>query len=234
MTNFEGDYYRDQGLETDRIALWYYARVIRRLCDPGARVLEFGCGTGHLLKRLSHDFEAIGYDVSSKARSACRENAPDAIVLEEWQSIDDASLSAIVTLHTLEHVDRPGPVLSSLAAKLKPGGLFLAVVPNTASPGRRLKGDQWFGLRDPTHCSLLSQGEWVTVVRRAGLQTLWVRGDGMWDAPYVSMLPTSLQQLVFGLPAGLQVFSPIARPMLPPTWGECLIIAAEKRPSTDQ
>ncbi len=225
---FDGEYYADHGIEGDRLALWYYARVARRLFGGNGRVLDFGCGTGHLLRRLSQSFEACGYDVSAAARTRCRENAPDAVVLEDWESIPPGSLDGIVALHALEHVPRPLGTLRELVQRLGPHGRMLIVVPNTGSPGRSLKGEQWFGFRDPTHCSLLSRGEWATVLKRGGLRILWVRGDGMWDTPYVRWLPTAAQRPLFGAPAALQILSPIAQPFLPASFGECLIIAAEK------
>ena len=210
----------------------------------GTRVSSAGCvrrvagcstsaaATGHLLKRLSTGFEAYGYDVSPVARTRCRSIAPDAVVLEDWESQPLASFDIIVSLHTLEHLPRPLPVMERLAKKLAPGGLFFFVVPNPGGLGHRLKGRQWFAYRDPTHCSLLSRGEWVTLLRKAGFEVVSVCGDGLWDAPYVALLPTALQRVVFGAPAALQVFSPISRPFLPANWGECLIVQAEKpRPS---
>jgi len=225
---FDDAYYERQGLDRDRLALWYYARVARRLFAKRGRVLDFGCGTGHLLRRLSQSFEAYGYDVSAPSRARCRENAPDAVVLEEWESLPVGALDGIVTLHTLEHVQRPLGIVTALVKRLTDRGRVLVVVPNTGSPGRAFKGDQWFALRDPTHCSLLSRGEWATILRRAGLRILWIRGDGMWDTPYVRWLPAATQRPIFGAPAALQIMSPIAQPFLPASFGECLIIAAEK------
>ncbi len=224
-------YYEEQGLSADRLALWYYARVFGRLCPRNGRVLDFGCGTGHLLERLSRTFEAYGYDLSANARAICRENAPDATVLEEWESIPSASLDGIITLHTLEHISRPLAIVAMLVDRLSAGGRMLVVVPNTGSPGRGWKGEDWFGFRDATHCSLLSRGEWATILRRAGLVIDWIRGDGLWDPPYVRWLPTEVQRILFGFPAGLQLLSPIAHPILPADFGECLIIAATKAAS---
>jgi SAM-dependent methyltransferase len=221
-------YYEEHQIDEDRLALWYYARLIRRLRPGGGRLLDFGCGTGHLLRRVSASFEALGYDASAYARNRARLNAPDATILEEWGSLRARSLDVIVALHTLEHLRRPPAVMAQLAQLLTPGGTFLFVVPNTHSLGRRLKRERWFGHRDPTHYSLLSRGEWVGVAREAGLEVQWVRGDGWWDVPYVRVVPTSVQRVLFRAPAALQLLWPGARPLLPPAAGECLIVAAQR------
>ena len=225
---FQEHYYDEHQLADDRIALWWYARVIRALRPAGGRLLDFGCGTGHLLKRLSAHFEAYGYDAAPFARNQCRTTAPEAVVLEEWESLPDASFDVIVALHTLEHLPRPLPVVQRLAVKLVADGIFFFVVPNPGGLGRRLKGKQWFGYRDRTHCSLLSRGEWLMLARRAGLDITGVHGDGLWDAPYVRLIPTVVQRAVFGAPAALQVFWPRARLFLPAGASECLIVAARK------
>jgi len=221
-------YYAKHGLAGDRIALWFYARLVRRLRPKGGRLLDFGCGTGHLLRRLSDHFEAYGYDSSPEARTVCRLTASDAVVLEEWESLPAAHLDVVVALHTLEHLAQPRPTMQALAQRLVPGGLFLFVVPNPGGVGHRLKGKRWFAYRDPTHCSVLSRGEWLTLARRVGLNVRWVRGDGLWDPPYVRLLPVGLQRFLFGAPAGVQLLLPLRRPFVPADWGECLIVLAQK------
>jgi SAM-dependent methyltransferase len=225
---FSSEYYARHGTQEDRTALWWYARVVRHLRPQGGRLLDFGCGTGHLLKRLAGHFDTFGYDPSPYARGECRIIAPQAVVLDDWRTIEPASLQAVVTLHTLEHVPDPQSVVDGLAERLARGGLFFAVVPNTTGLGRKLKGEAWFGYRDPTHCSLLSPRQWVTVLNRARLSVESIRGDGLWDPPYVPVVPRFLQRAVFGWPAALQVFSPFARPFLPPFLGECLLLRARR------
>ncbi len=227
MSVFDQSYYDEHQTDRDRLALWYYARVIRARRPRGGRLLDFGSGTGHLLKRLRR-FEALAYDPSPYARRRLAENAPGAAVVEDWQTIPEGSLDVVVALHSLEHLPQPEATLDGLARRLAPGGLLLAVVPNPDGWGHRLKGRAWFAYRDPTHCSLLRRDEWLDLVRGCGLCLESVRGDGMWDAPYVSFLPVPVQRLLFGVPAGLQVLSPLARPFLPPAWGECLILQARK------
>lgn len=225
---FDRQYYETAQLSEDRVALWWYARVVRRLRPGGGRLLDFGCGTGHLLKRLSAHFEAFGYDASPFARNQCRTTAPDAVILEEWESLSAQSLDIIVSLHTLEHLPRPLPTLTGLATKLTAGGILFFVVPNPGGLGHQLKGRDWFAYRDPTHVNLLSQGEWVMLVRKAGFDVASVHGDGLWDAPYVRILPTVVQRAIFGAPAAAQVLWPLNRPFMPAVLGECLIVTARK------
>lgn len=225
---YDEQYYASHGLAGDRPALWFYSRLVQRLRPQGGRLLDFGCGTGHLLRRLSAHFEAYGYDASPEARAACRLTAPDAVVLEEWRSIPAVSLDFIVSLHTLEHLPHPRPVMAALAERLVPGGLFLFVVPNPGGLGHRLKGRRWFAYRDATHASVLGRGEWLTMARRSGLGLRWVRGDGMWDAPYLPLLPVTVQRALFGAPAALQLALPLRRPFLPAALGECLVVLAER------
>lgn len=225
---FDAKYYEGAHIAGDRTALWWYARVVRRLRPQGGRLLDFGCGTGHLLKRLSAHFEAFGYDAAPYARSQCRTTAPDAVILEEWESLPAESVDIIVSLHTLEHLPRPLPTVERLASTLVSGGIFFFVVPNPGGLGHRLKGRAWFAYRDPTHRSLLSRGEWMMLIRKAGLEVVGVHADGLWDAPYVRIIPAAVQRVLFGAPAAVQVFWPTARPFLPAALGECLIVTARK------
>lgn len=228
MSRFSQDYYQRHGTGEDRIALWWYARILRHLRPQGGRLLDFGCGTGHLLKRLAPHFDTYGYDPSPYARGECRMVSPRAVVLDDWRMLEPGRLHVVAALHCLEHVPEPLEVLDGLADRMVRGGLFFAVVPNTNGLGRKLKGERWFGYRDPTHCSLLAAKEWVTLMNRARLSVVSIHGDGMWDPPYVPLVPRFLQRALFGAPAALQVFSPVARPFLPAFLGECLIIQARR------
>jgi SAM-dependent methyltransferase len=213
-------------LDEERLPLAWYARMVRHLRPEGGRLLDFGCGDGGLLKRLSPHFEALGYDAAPFARSHCRTHVPDAVILEEWASLPSASLNIIVSLHGMERLRPPLPIVKQLAAKLIAGGTLLFTVPNPGGLGRWLKGQGWFAYRESARGALLTHGEWVMLLRKAGLEVVSVCGDGLWDVPYVTLLPLGVQRALFAVPSALQLVWP--RPFLPPAIGECLIITARK------
>ena len=94
------------------------------------------------------------------------------------------------------------------------------------SPGRRLKGDQWFAYLDETHCSLLEPEEWLEAARQAGLTVERSFSDGLWDVPYIKGVPRLLQYGIFSIPTIVVVL--FASTILPVSWGENLIVIARK------
>lgn len=214
--------------DDERMPFWWYARLARRLCPAGGRLLEVGCGAGQLLRRLSPHCEVFGYDPSPAVRSRCRSAVPDAVVLEDWRSLAAGSIDVIVSLRTLEQIARPAATMQALASKLTAGGHLLLAVPNPGGLGRRLKGRSWFAHRQSAQLSLLTHGEWVMLLRKVGLELVSVCGDGLWDVPYVRLVPTAVQRVVFALPASVQMLWPWGGPLLPPMIGERLIITARR------
>jgi len=218
------------GVEDDdeRLPVWWYARLVRRLCPKGARVLDFGCGSGALLRRLLPDFEVLGYDPAGAQRHRCRTTVPDALILEDWRTLPAASLDLIVSVRGLERVGQPLATLQALAAKLRPGGVLVFAAANPGGLGRRLKGARWFAGREAAQLRLPTQAEWRMLVRRAGFEVVTVCGDGLWDAPYVRGIPVALQRALFRMPAILQLVWPLGRPCSVPTLGECLVVISRK------
>ena len=53
-----------------------------------------------------------------------------------------------------------------------------------------------------------------------------VFGDGMWDVPYVPLVPARVQLLFFGLPGALQAVTCV--PFVPLSLSESLILVAER------
>ncbi len=232
--------YRDR-LRPLSMAWWsvlFYQRLASRLISSGrdssgtARVLELGCAHGFLLERLARRAAVVGLDVSSYALDAARRRVPAAeLHLADldaaWpHALEPGSFDLVVARYVFEHLAAPGAALRRSAALLKPGGALLFAVPDLDSPGRALKGDDWFGYRDATHVSLHDGARWLAWTREAGLSVERAFSDGLWDLPYDTRLPRALQYLRYSLPTIATVA--LARPLLRPGSGENLIVIARR------
>ena len=243
---FDENYYqREFGLDDLRrfnMHWWsvrFYALLARRLLRAGGgrRVLEIGCAHGYTLAWLEREFETWGVDISEYAIGRARREAPHSRVLLADVSqglpaeIASQQYDLVLAKYVFEHLPNPGEVLERIARLLSPGGRVLYSVPDTTSPGRRYKGENWFALRDETHISLLDPPRWLELTRAAGLRIERTFSDGLWDVPYVRWAPRLVQRLMFSLPTIVAVF--FARPWIPAGRGENLIVIARRRASED-
>lgn len=231
MSEYDQQYYSDNNQSGDRPALGFYYRLFKRQLKPSAtndlKVLEYGSGVGHLTKRLVRNYDTTALDISQYALSQVNKNAPQARTIQDISKIKNNTLDGIIALHVMEHIKRPETVFKQFSNKLKPGGVLVFVVPNPDGIGRRLKGDKWFGFQDETHISLLGVNQWLDKTSTSGFTITKFAGDGMWDVPYVSWIPSIIQKLIlFPLPA-IQVYTGLS--FLPTKVSECLIVVARKQ-----
>lgn len=210
----------------------FYAHLVRRYRKSG-RVLEIGCGLGHTLAHLEKQFETHGIDTSTYAVEKARQVAPRSqlrqLSAEEIDQFGTAAFDVVIALHVVEHLPKPEDVLARCASVLRPGGLLLMATPNTKSPFVKRKGDRWYGFTDETHISLHDPETWYGMLREAGFRIIKAFGDGLWDVPYVPLIPPKLQLPIFGLPAIIQTVTAV--PFIPVRLGEALIVVAEREGS---
>jgi 2-polyprenyl-3-methyl-5-hydroxy-6-metoxy-1,4-benzoquinol methylase len=244
-TRYDEAYYREE-FGVDRIrrfdmhwwAVRYYALVCRRLLrrQRGRTFLDIGCAHGYTLARLENEFDTYGMDVSAYAIGRARDIAP-----RSWTRVHDITsgfpeelagveFDVVLLKHVLEHLPEPGAAIWRVADRLRAGGALLFSVPNTTSPGIRLKGARWFAYLDRTHCSLLAPSAWAALVREAGLVVERTWSDGLWDVPYVRGVPRLLQLPIFSGPTIAEVL--VGGTFLPVRWGENLLVCARKPPAS--
>lgn len=208
----------------------YYARLACRFGPPHGRVLELGCGMGHLLAWLMDRYQVYGSDINPWALAQARRNVPQGkfvlLSADEPLVFDAQIFDVVVAKHVVEHLRHPERAISEMSRVLKPGGLLVLATPNLGSPMRMRKGDAWIGYKDPTHISLKPPQEWLALLQNNRFRPRKVFSDGFWDAPYIPIIPASLQKLFFGLPGGLQAI--LGWSIIPLRMGESLIVVAEK------
>lgn len=211
----------------------YYARLIRRFAPRHpvtGRLLEMGSGLGHLLDLLREDFACLGFDIALYAAQQTRHNAPQAAALvasaDQLDAFAAASFDVVVALHLVEHLLDPRQAIGHVYRMLAPGGLFLFATPNPVYRLRRLKQQPDAIAKDPTHINVQPPDTWRTWTQEAGFAVLRHFGDGLWDVPYLPLIPAPIQFALFGLPSLVQVIGGGA--LIPLAWGVNQIVIARK------
>ncbi|MBN1944991.1 MAG: class I SAM-dependent methyltransferase [Bradymonadales bacterium] len=121
----------------------FAANFARRLPPPPARILDLGCGLGWTLSELSRlGYEDLcGWDISADCiEEATRRGVPAVLRhvdgLVELEKTGADQFDAVLAKDLLEHLEygQVLPFLEGVFRVLKPGGLFLARLPNMANP----------------------------------------------------------------------------------------------------
>lgn len=142
---------------TEWLQRWLYgrrARWVTRVAGRAGRVLDVGCGPGHLLARFrTLGWETVGTEMTPEAAAIPRERHGLDVRAGELRSLnlEVGSFDAVVSWHTLEHMRDPLGVLDDMARVLKPGGLLFISVPDFFSPEARARPSAWFHLDVPRH-----------------------------------------------------------------------------------
>lgn len=191
----------------------YFAALVRRYAPPGrGRLLEIGCGEGDLLGLLQDEFEAVGIDVIPEVVAQASRVAPRARIsemgAEHIGGFAPASFCAIVSLHVFEHLRDPAGTIRTAAGLLEKGGLLMLATPQPDYWMRRFKDPRTDATgKDLTHINVQGPAVWRRWCEEAGFEVLRHFGDGLWDVPYLPVIPAKLQFALFGFPALLQVLT---------------------------
>lgn len=189
----------------------YYAALVRRYAPrDGGKLLEMGCGLGHLLGLLQDDFHCIGIDLIDYSVEQTRLNAPKAeayqMSADDLSSFESGTFSAVVALHLVEHLPNPEHTIQEVYRLLKPGGLWLFATPHPDYSLRRFKDRDNDAIgKDKTHINVHPPAQWRAWCEATGFKMVKHFGDGLWDVPYLPLIPKVVQFGMFGLPALAQV-----------------------------
>jgi ubiquinone/menaquinone biosynthesis C-methylase UbiE len=104
----------------------------------GAKVLDVGCGTGHLAAELAQrGFEAWGLDVSdAMVRYAREHHRADRFQVGDIERIPflDNTFDGVMCLGVMEYLSSDEPALREMWRVLKPGGRAVITTPSSICP----------------------------------------------------------------------------------------------------
>jgi len=180
-----------------------YGRRVRQVeqfnANRKGRVLDVGCGPGFLLRQFQRaGWEVQGTELSAKSAAHAREILGLPIHVGDLLSANfpDAHFDAVVLWHVLEHLPSPQKTIVEVERILRPGGAFVAGVPNFGSLEARLARDRWFHLDVPRHLNHFTVPTLTWMLASAGFQ---VKGSSFLAPEYdaFSFVQSSLN--CFGL-----------------------------------
>ncbi len=156
--------------------------LVSRL-EPGARLLELGCGSGAPeTHRLAQRFAVTGVDISPRQVERARAAIPEAEFLcADFTELElpASSFDAVASFYVFNHVPREllAPLLVEIHGWLVPGGWLLSAFGQTDNPGWT---GEWFG--EETFFASFPPEVNSRLVREAGFTT--ERDEVVeWDTP---------------------------------------------------
>lgn len=134
----------------------------RYVGGPGKRVLDLGCRDGALTESYASGNDVVGVDADKEALAEAARRG----IETHWADLDqplqfgEESFDVVVAGELLEHLRDPHRLVAEIRRVLRPGGTFVASVPNAY----RLKGRLRFLAgrapeSDPTHLQMFSPSD---------------------------------------------------------------------------
>ena len=112
-------------------------RAIKKIAKPGARILDFGCGSGDLVRRpRQHGYQAYGFDVSAydvaTAHHQPATSGGETLVSGDLSAWRQKKFDVIIMDNVIEHIvpDELADTLRQCFDLLKEGGLLYIVTPH--------------------------------------------------------------------------------------------------------
>lgn len=167
------------------VNLYFKFRLISKLAPRKAKILDYGCGTGQLVKYLNtRGYTSTGYEPNTNANNVLKENnIPN---IHSLQNID-YQYDIITLFHVLEHLSSPIETIENLLKHLKPNGYLILALPNYDSWDAKHYKKHWAAYDVPRHLWHFNIQGIRNLVETIACNITTQRGQPL-DAYYISLL----------------------------------------------
>ncbi|MEJ7893778.1 MAG: class I SAM-dependent methyltransferase [Solirubrobacteraceae bacterium] len=160
------------------------------LPEPGAPLLDIGCGNGGAVIRLAdYGWGAVGHEIDPEAAAEARTAGAEVIScpLEALADRHAGRYAAVTLSHVIEHVHDPPSFLATARRLLRPDGRIWLATPNLSSSGYARYGRDWMALEPPRHLVLFTRASLARLLAMAGFAevafpTPWGGAGGLLDS----------------------------------------------------
>ncbi len=181
-----------------RLIYDYWRRTLPNygISEEGVAVLECGIGPGHLLRLMEGWFpkaSLFGLDIDPSTLSRIGQSKERMLLAAsaEMLPFPEQRFDFVISLHMIEHLQRPEDFLRETARVLRPGGILVLATPNPEGLGARLQGPRWCGWH-PEHISLKLPAGWRQILAQNGFAVLKDGTTGLSGIPIFRKLPLAM------------------------------------------
>jgi SAM-dependent methyltransferase len=155
-------------------------RLAKLMAGQGA-ILDYGCGDGAFLVQAAESMphrRFWGFEISSRAETIALAGGAVTIIKGDLPDLLAVlpACSLITLNHVIEHLPDPAAVVTALAGRLLPGGIFEGQTPAADSLERFVFGRRWSGYHAPRHTVVFSRKGLCRMLERCGLSDAATEG----------------------------------------------------------
>jgi len=152
---------------------WHGKRDELQVYKTGGAILDLGCSSGSFLASLKGpNWKLYGIEMSEEVAAKARARTGAEVFVGDILDAPfaPASFDVITCFHVFEHLYHPREVLAKVSEWLKPGGIFVAFMPNIDSAGEHIFKSYWYGLELPRHLYHFSPASMKNLVNSLDLE----------------------------------------------------------------
>lgn len=164
------------------------------------RIMDFGCGGGHFLDRVSGNWDKYGVELSERARNIATLKKIKTFATLEDGKFPNEYFDVVVMFATIEHLPNPKDVVSQLSKLLKIGGLFVIATGDVESLKAKRQGKNWHLYAPPGHIYYFTANSLDYLMKSFGYKKIkHLYTDG--GATQISLMPLNMMMRV-----GLEIY----------------------------
>ncbi|HEX4487712.1 MAG TPA: class I SAM-dependent methyltransferase [Terriglobales bacterium] len=133
---------------------WHPRRDMLLQQKQGGALLDLGCSSGAFLSLIKGPkWQLYGIEISEDSATRARSRTGAEVFVGDVlaASFPDGEFDAVSCFHVFEHMYMPQAVLGRVWRWLKPGGVFVAEMPNIHCQEARFFQSYWYPLELPRH-----------------------------------------------------------------------------------